>query len=184
VNHWAALRPLLTSLALTTLATFAYFGLPFTDSTGTGMILLIGGLAAVAGLLVWHVSGILHSPYPGIRGVAALATVVPLFLLVFAATYVVTDSVAPGSFSEPLGRLSSLYFTVTVFSTVGFGDIVPVTSTARAITTVQMVGDLVLVGLVAQVIVGAVRRGMQRKDESRVQNSNDARSRSDRTVGR
>jgi hypothetical protein len=94
------------------------------------------------------------------------------------------DTAAPQSFSEPLGRLDSLYFTVTVFATVGFGDIVPVTSPARAITTVQMVGDLVLVGLVAQVIVGAVRRGMQRRDESRVEHSNDSRSPSDRTVER
>ena len=46
-----------------------------------------------------------------------------------------------------------------MFATVGFGDITPVTSAARAATTLQMVGDVILVGLVAQVIVGAMRSG-------------------------
>jgi hypothetical protein len=31
------------------------------------------------------------------------------------------------------------------------------------VTTVQMVGDLVILGLVAQVIVGAMRQGLRRR---------------------
>jgi voltage-gated potassium channel len=68
------------------------------------------------------------------------------------------------NFSEPLSRLDSAYFTVTVFATVGFGDITPVTQAARATTTLQMVGDVILVGLVAQAIVGAMRRGVRRQE--------------------
>ncbi len=44
----------------------------------------------------------------------------------------------PATFSEPLTKSGSLYFTVTVFSTVGFGDITPVTDTARLIVSVQI----------------------------------------------
>ena len=49
-----------------------------------------------------------------------------------------------------------MYFAVTTSSSVGFGDIVPVTQTARIMVTIQKVGDLVVVGIVARVILGAV----------------------------
>ena len=64
-------------------------------------------------------------------------------------------------------RLDSMYFTVTVFATVGFGDITAVSQGARAVTTVQMMGGLVLVGLIARVIVGAVQVGRSRRDDGR-----------------
>ena len=66
-------------------------------------------------------------------------------------------------FSEPLSRTDSLYFTITVFSTVGFGDIVPRTDGARVVTMVQMLGDLVFVGLVLQVMIGAAKLGLRRR---------------------
>lgn len=50
-----------------------------------------------------------------------------------------------------------------MFSTVGFGDIVPVTDRARVATMVQMVGDLLVVGLVLRVMVGAVKAGRERR---------------------
>ncbi|MFD3678236.1 potassium channel family protein [Streptomyces sp. NPDC058613] len=66
----------------------------------------------------------------------------------FAATYFLYAQEHGGrSFSESLNRNDALYFTVTVFATVGFGDIVPVSQTARVLTTCQMVADLTLVGL-------------------------------------
>jgi voltage-gated potassium channel len=50
-----------------------------------------------------------------------------------------------------------------VFSTVGFGDIAPVATAARVTTMVQMLGDLVVVGLVLRVMLGAVREGRERR---------------------
>jgi hypothetical protein len=47
------------------------------------------------------------------------------------------------------------YYTVTVFSTVGFGDITAKTELARTLVTVQMLVNLVVIGLVAKVIFGA-----------------------------
>ena len=54
---------------------------------------------------------------------------------------------------------------VTVFATVGFGDISAVSSVARVLVTVQMVGDLVLIGLVLRVFMTAVDRGRRRAAE-------------------
>jgi len=57
----------------------------------------------------------------------------------------------------------SLYFTITVLSTTGFGDITPVSDTARLIVSTQMLTDLILVALVVKTIVSAARLGMQRR---------------------
>ena len=73
--------------------------------------------------------------------------------------------VDPANFTQDLSRVDALYFTVTTFATVGFGDIAPVSEEARIITTVQIVIDLILVGLVVRVFLGSVRAGLARRDD-------------------
>jgi len=82
---------------------------------------------------------------------------------VFASVYEMLDVGAPGSFNEHLTRTDALYFVVTVFSTVGFGDITATSETARVLVTVQMIGDLVLIGLVIRAFLAAVDHGRQRR---------------------
>lgn len=73
---------------------------------------------------------------------------------------------APDSFSIPLTRTDALYFTTTVFSTVGFGDITAKTETARLVVTGQMFTDLVFLGVGIRIITGAVTRGRQRQSHN------------------
>jgi voltage-gated potassium channel len=54
-------------------------------------------------------------------------------------------------------RLDALYFTMATFATVGYGDITPVSEPARFVTLLQMIGGLVLIGVVARVLIGAAR---------------------------
>lgn len=54
-----------------------------------------------------------------------------------------------------------LYFTVTVFSTVGFGDITAASQSARLVVTVQMLLDLLALGLVVRAFVSAVQAARQ-----------------------
>jgi voltage-gated potassium channel Kch len=82
-----------------------------------------------------------------------------VFLLLFAATYCVLSLDDPATFTEPLSRSDAIYFAVTIFATVGFGDISAQTETARLVVTTQMLLDLVVLGLGIQVILGAVKRG-------------------------
>jgi hypothetical protein len=86
----------------------------------------------------------------------------PFLLLLYASTYVVLSTGEPASFTEVLGRTDALYFTMTVFTTIGFGDIAPVTQAARIITMTQMVVGLVVVGIVAKVLLNAVHAARQR----------------------
>ena len=70
-----------------------------------------------------------------------------------------------GAFGGPLTRSSALYFTVTVFSTVGFGDITAKTDVARLVVSVQMLADLAVVAVVIRLILGAATRGIDRLKE-------------------
>jgi len=76
---------------------------------------------------------------------------------------VVMATISAGSFSQPMTRTNALYFTVTVFSTVGFGDITAKTDPARLLVTVQMIINLIVLGIGARVILGAVTRSRQRQ---------------------
>jgi len=64
----------------------------------------------------------------------------------------------PDALGGQLTRTEALYFTVTVLSTVGFGDITPKTDVARIIVTIQMVLDLLVLGVVVRLILDAARR--------------------------
>lgn len=126
------------------------------------LVELVLGLLALGVTAAWQIRGITRSPWPALRAVEAFAMTVPLFVVLFSAAYVVVDGSWPGSFNQPLDRVAALYFTMTVLATVGFGDIVAVSTAARLLVVGQMVLDLVLVGLVVRAMLDAVRRGRER----------------------
>ena len=157
-------RALLRALASTAALVAIYYLLPL-DHTARWLAItaLVIGLAALIGLIAFQVRAITASPFPGLRALEALATSLPLFLLLFASTYVVMGAIAASSFSQPMTHTSALYFTVTVFATVGFGDITAKTDTARLLVTGQMIIDLIIIGIGARIILGAVRQSRQRQ---------------------
>lgn len=137
-----------------------YYLLPLHGPFGpTTVAELTAGLLVVALLAAWQIASVLHSPYPVLRAAETLSLLVPLFLVLFAAAYQMLAAADPASFSQAMSRTDTLYFVVTVFSTVGFGDITAVSETARVLVTVQMIGDLVFVGLVIRALMTAMRRG-------------------------
>jgi hypothetical protein len=157
------LRTLLRATSTSTALLVVYFLAPLDGEFSAGTVAALGAGILVIGLLVaWQVRSILQASHPALRAVEAIAVVLPLFLLLFAGAYVVLSDTAPEAFSEPLDRVDSLYFVVTVFATVGFGDISAASAVARVLVTVQMVGDLVLIGLVLRLFLTAVDRGRRR----------------------
>jgi len=159
------LRALLRAALTSTLLVVLYYTVPLNGAMDASTAaLLLGGLLVFALVISWQIRAILGSKYPGLRAVEALAFAIPLFLLLFALVYFKMADLQAQAFSEPLTRTDSLYFTITVFSTVGFGDITPLTQPARIVTMVQMLGDLVVVGLVLQVMLGAVKAGRRRRE--------------------
>ena len=157
-------RALLRALGSTAVLVAVYYLLPLNHSaTWAAVTMLVIGLAVLIGLVAFQVRSIIASPFPFLRALEALATSVPLFLLLFAATYVVIATISASNFSQPMTRTNALYFTVTVFATVGFGDITATAQAARLVVTGQMLLDLIIIGLGVRVILGAVSRGRQRR---------------------
>jgi voltage-gated potassium channel len=157
-------RPLLLGLARafgTSLGVLVlYFVLPLDRGFSLGTVLALGaGVLATGVLLAWQVRAILRARHPALRALESVALSLPLFLLMFAAAYAVLSSTEPAAFTQPLSRIDSLYFVITVFATVGFGDIAPVSELARVLVSLQMIGDLLLIGLVLRVFLIAVDRG-------------------------
>ncbi|MGI5366374.1 metal transporter [Streptomyces sp. A244] len=141
-----------------------YYVLPLDGRSTTGTSALLAcGLLLVLVIFSWEVRAITHSPYPRLKAVEALAATLVLFLLLFAGTYYLLEHSTTGSFSEPLTKTDSLYFTLTTFTTVGYGDVAPRTQTGRVLTMVQMAGGLLLVGVAARILAGAVQAGLRRR---------------------
>ena len=155
-------RALQTTVMLVLLLV-AYYQAPLDRPlTLTSALLFVGCLLFLAVVVVVEVRGILASRRPLLRAVRMLTLGLPLFLIVFASTYCTIDAHQQDAFSETLSRTDGLYFTVTTFATVGYGDISPVSELARIVVMVQMLVGLLVVGIVAKVVLGAVRTARDR----------------------
>jgi voltage-gated potassium channel len=156
------------ALVVAVLIVVLYAVLPLRTSVDLSTVIRLAvGLLALALLVAWQLRGIARSPYPALRAIETLAVVIPVFLLLFAAAYVLMSQAQPAAFSEEISRTDAVYFSVTVFATVGFGDISPVSDAARVVVTIQMIADLLVLGLVLQAVLDAVSRGRARLSDTR-----------------
>ena len=157
-------RSFLRAAGSTVALVTVYYLLPLDhSSTWAAVAMLVIGLALLIGLVAFQVRSIVRSRFPALRAIESLATSVPLFLLLFSGAYVVLSVISAGNFGQRLTHTDALYFTTTVFSTVGFGDIAAKSEAARLVVTSQMIADLLIIGLGIRVILGAVTRGRQQR---------------------
>jgi hypothetical protein len=157
-------RVLLRPLGTVGLSLAVYYLVPLPDrSDAATIVLLVVGLATVAVVLAWHVRAIVSSHFPRMRAIEALAVSAPMFLLLFAAAYYLLAQSSTTNFGTGLTRTDTLYFSVTVFSTVGFGDIAPQSSDARLLVTGQMIGNMIFIGLGIRQLLTATQVGLRRR---------------------
>ena len=151
-------------LATTVLVLVVYFQIPVgRDPTTWGAVALVASLIAFLVAVGFQIRRIVDAPLPQLRAIETVATAIPVFVVIFALVYVSMSEAQADSFNQPVTRITGLYFTVTVFTSVGFGDVVARTDTARAVVTVQMLLDLVLLGGLVRAIIGASRVGLARR---------------------
>ena len=162
---WAYGFLVVSRVTLTVSVLFAaYFLLPAGRSDGgSAMLWLLLQLTVFAAVVGAQVPAIIRSRHPIVRALEALAVLVPLYLLIFARIYLVNSLADPSGFSRSLDHVSSLYFTVTVFATVGFGDIVATSDAMLLLVTAQMLLNLVVIGLGIRLLTSAARRGIARR---------------------
>lgn len=152
---WSVLRAAASTTALVAIC----YALPLDHySTGVAITILPIGLIVLVVLVGFQLRWILRSPFPALRAVEALGTSIPLFLLLFANAYVVMAKMSSRNFGERLTHTDALYFTVTVFSTVGLGDITGKSEAARLVVTAQIIADLVILGIAIKAVVGVGRQ--------------------------
>ncbi len=151
-----------------TLLFIAYYQIPTrSDGAESDLPWLILELAVFAVIVAVQIPAIVKSDYPVLRAVEVLSVVIPLFLLIFSRIYLSNSIANPAAFTQPLDHTTAFYFTVTVFATVGFGDIVATTNGMKLLVTVQMLLNLAVLGAVIRVVTLAAQRGVARKKEVR-----------------
>jgi hypothetical protein len=136
----------------------AFYLIPFAHLSGARSVLRLCAVVVLVGVvLALQIRRIATAELPELRAVEALAIVIVVFLTGFSIIYLNLSHGAETTFTQPLDHSKSLYFTISVFSTVGFGDITPRTDAARLIVSAQMLLDLVIIGTVVRLIFNAAR---------------------------
>lgn len=159
---WSVLRPivfwlLVRTTAMIVLLTGAYYTWPtrspaedVTSAVRLGGALLSGALVAV--VVVAQLRARRHSPRP-VRTIEGLLTSFYFLVVAFASLYYGIAR-STDQFSGLETKTDGLYFTVTIVSTVGFGDIHAAGTAARALVTAQMLFGIIYIGTAIRVLSG------------------------------
>lgn len=149
-------RPLAIIVAL--LAVYWFAPLDGDGVIVTVMATAVVGLLVFSAVFVHQVRRIRRSRTPTLTAVEALVLVYGTFLIQFSVLYVALSATDPTAFDEPLNRMAGIYLSITILSTVGFGDISATSDLARLIVSVQMVADIVLIATAVRVLTAPLKR--------------------------
>lgn len=150
------------SLGVVTATLLVYALLPV-EGVSSPEAVAIGAGVAILGLLVVfgrQLSRVSRAEKPWIAAVEAVCLVFGMFLVMFALMYVSLSLSDPGSFTERIDKVSGVYFATTILTTVGFGDIAPVSGAARTLVTVQMVLGMALIGSAFKALSFSAKQGV------------------------
>ncbi|WP_142214499.1 potassium channel family protein [Streptomyces sp. SLBN-118] len=140
--------------------TTAYFLLPL-DSLGpdrplVSWTIFFAGLAVATYLLLRQIRDA-YIDRPGAHPVIVIPVLMLMAVLLFSGTYYALAK-DPDSFQGLKTRLDALYFTVITLATVGYGDVVPLSQTARLVTMFQILYSFVILTAAATAVSRRVRR--------------------------
>jgi NADH:ubiquinone oxidoreductase subunit 2 (subunit N) len=136
----------------------ALYLLPFDHLSSERSIVRLGVvIALVAAVFILQIRRVSQAELPELRAVEALGIVIGVFLVGFSIVYLSMSRDNVHTFTQSLNPTKALYFTISVFSTVGFGDITPRTDPARLVVSAQMLADLAIIGIVVRMILTAAR---------------------------
>ena len=157
-RRWALVRSGAIIVGALALLLGALYTLPFDHLSSERSVVRLGVvIALVAAVFILQVRRISRAELPELRAVEALGIVIGVFLVGFSIVYLSMSRNNFHTFTQPLDPTKALYFTISVFSTVGFGDITPRTDYARLVVSAQMLLDLAIIGVVVRMIFTAAR---------------------------
>lgn len=170
----AIARTALVIVAVWTLLLVGYYLLPLDVASGsTAALRLILAVAVFVAVIVLQGRRIVRANLPQLRAVRALGTLIPLFFVLFSAVYLSLSAASTSHFNEPLDHTDALYFTVTVFSSVGFGDIHPVDDPARIFVSIQMLLDLAIFATLVRMLTRVTKAALATSESPSDDDPND-----------
>ncbi len=162
-HRLALRRSLLRSVAIVLVLFVAFAFLPLRgEHWWVGALVGAALLATVVPVGLIRLHRVLTSERPGFEAAEALVLLVAMLITGFAAVLYALNR--DGTQIAGLDtRVDAIYFTVTVLSTVGFGDIHATSQLARIVVTIQIVVDLIFLGVFVRVLLGAAKMGVDKK---------------------
>ncbi len=159
------IRSILITAATAIVLIVLYLVLPAASrSTAATFIRMTIVLIIFMAALAYQLGSILRADHPGIRAGEALAVTFIALVVAFSFGYLSMSHASAHNFNQPLDKVKAVYFTLTIITTVGFGDITPATDAARVVVCVQYLFDLFLILGVARVFISAARHAQARRD--------------------
>ena len=160
------LRKVLKNLSLTAgavvLSTALYYVMPLTGfgvlGTAATAAVFALGLLAVSATIVLQTWRFWSTKARSRASLAGVVTALYLSVLFFASMYFGMAYHRPGSIASLETRTDALYFSLTITSTVGFGDVHAVGQGARLMVIVHMAFNIGFLGLVLSVLRTAASR--------------------------
>jgi voltage-gated potassium channel len=150
-------RTRLGLLAVEVLALVAvYFLVPLEGSLALRLAAYAAGLALVVLVIVRQLRRHLGSRDADIR-VDSLALAIVFAILLFALTYYAVDTAESGEFSGLTTRIDALYYSLTVATTTGFGDVSAQGQLARFLVSLQLVFNIVILATAAPLLTRTIR---------------------------
>jgi len=121
---------------------------------------VIVGLLVVVGsvpLMVKRMKAVSSSSSPYLEAGLAILMMVAMVVVGFAAVYVGLSK-HNQQFPSLHTKLDGIYFTVTTLATVGYGDLAPAGQLARGVAVIQMIVDILVIGVAARLAMRVASR--------------------------
>ena len=118
-----------------------------------GLLIIVGSVP----LTVKRINrvGTSHEPY--LEAGLAVVMMIALIVIGFASIYAALSRHGE-EFADIHTKLDAVYFTVTTVATVGYGDLAPSGQIARAVAIIQMVVDILVIGVAARLAMRVAAR--------------------------
>ncbi|UKJ63861.1 two pore domain potassium channel family protein [Cellulosimicrobium cellulans] len=171
LSHDSPWWTLILTVASTTACLTVYYGVPLPTEEAPEVVQLVAfgvGLALLCALFVVQVRRQLRAwATPSVRVQSVMGLLLPIVTFFALAYYLMADQ-----FVGIENRTDALYFAVVTLGTVGYGDVHPVGEGARIVTMIQIVLDLVVVGLLVSIATTRARVRAERRHEHGPQSEN------------